>query len=129
MPISELLLLHHTHTDIGYTNPQPVFWDLSRRFIDQAIDLCAATAEFPEASRMRWTCEVTSTVLHWLDSASPRRIEQMRSLVRAGQIAFGAMWCHWSATVREDVLYESLLPIRRLREELALRWGSRSPMM
>ena len=67
MRISELLLLHHTHSDIGYTNPQPVFWELSRQFIDQAIDLCEATSEYPDDSKMRWTCEVTSTVLHWLD--------------------------------------------------------------
>jgi hypothetical protein len=35
--LREILVLHHTHTDIGYTHPQPVFWDLSRRFIRQRV--------------------------------------------------------------------------------------------
>ena len=60
--INEILVLHHTHTYIGYTHTQPVFWELSRRFIDEAIDLGEQTADWPEASRMRWTCEVTAPV-------------------------------------------------------------------
>ncbi len=114
--IEEILLLHHTHTDIGYTNPQPVFWELSRRFIDEALDLCEATATYPEAARMRWTCEVTSTLLEWLDHAGEKQINRMKALVRNGQIGFGAMWCHFGATVRDDQLIDSLLPVRRLRE-------------
>ena len=58
--IKEIMVLHHTHTDIGYTHAQPVYWELSRRFIDEAIDLCEQTADWPDASQMRWTCEVTA---------------------------------------------------------------------
>ena len=114
--IRELLILHHTHTDIGYTHPQPVIWELHKRYIDEALDLCEQTSDWPDSCRMKWTCEVTSTVLHWLDRSSPAQIRRMQNLVRNGQIAFGAMWCNWTALTQEDVLLESLRPLRRLRE-------------
>ena len=49
--IREILILHHSHTDIGYTHPQPVVWELQRRFIDRAIALGEATADRPEPLR------------------------------------------------------------------------------
>lgn len=118
MPPTELLILHHTHVDIGYTHPQYVAWSLHDRHIDEAIDLCERTADYPEAARMKWTCEVTSVALHWLKTASPAKKERLRKLVANGQFGFGAMLLHWSALHQEDMLRESLLPMKILRDEL-----------
>jgi hypothetical protein len=35
--IREIPFVHHTHTDIAH--PQPVVFELHRRFIDEALDL------------------------------------------------------------------------------------------
>src|SRR5258708_5280806 len=67
--ISQLLILHHSHTDIGYTHSQPAIWRLHARYIDEALDLCEHTSDWPEYSRARWTCEITSPVLRWLERA------------------------------------------------------------
>lgn len=116
--IREILVLQHTHTDIGYTHPQPVVWELERRFIDQAIELCEATADAPEPSRFRWTCEVTASVLHWLDSAPARQVERLRRLACAGQISVAGMLCNITPLYDAAMLAESLRPIARLREAL-----------
>src|ERR671924_236941 len=42
--IKEILFVHHTHTDIGYTHPQPVVFELHRRFIDEALHIAEDTA-------------------------------------------------------------------------------------
>lgn len=118
--ISEIYLLHHTHTDVGYTHPQPVFWELQRRIIDQAIDLCEQTADAPEASRVRWTCEVTWTVLHWLSRAPARQVERFRALARAGQLSVGALPVHLSPCANLPQFAHGLRALRLLREELAV---------
>ena len=109
--IKEILVLHHNHIDIGYTHPQTVFWNLSDRFIDEAIDLCEETAGFPEEARMRWTCEVTAPVMHWLDQASEQQIRRMKKLVNSNQIAFGSMFCNVSALYNTEEFIQSFYPL------------------
>ena len=123
MKIGELLLLHHSHLDIGYTHPPPVVWELHDRCLDEAIDLCEATATFPEGSRCKWTCEVTKAVLHWLESASPAQVARLQQLVANGQFSFGAMLYHWTALHPEDLLHASLQPLKKLRAVLGATFG------
>jgi hypothetical protein len=118
--IKELLVLHHTHTDIGYTHPQPVILELHNRYLDEAIDLCEKTADWPEPCRMKWTCEVTGTFLHWLERAPEAQVRRLEALVSNGQISFGAMWCHWMLPLPRELFLESLRPVQMIRE----RFGS-----
>ncbi len=118
--VDEILIMHHSHTDIGYTHPQPVALELHARFIDAAIDLCERTADRPEASQLRWTCEATAPVLHWLQSAGSRQIERFRQLARAGRISGGAMWCNLTPLYSAEQIARSLYPVRLLRETLGL---------
>jgi hypothetical protein len=120
-PIREILLLHHTHTDIGFTHSQPVVWELHKHFIDRALDLCEETAGWPDPSRTRWTCEVTSTLIHWLDSAPERQIRRFRQLVENGLLGAGAMFCNITPLYNAEQLARSLYPVKRLREQLGLR--------
>jgi len=116
MNIKELLLLHHTHTDIGYTHPQPVIWELHNRYLDEALDLCEQTAGWPEPCRMKWTCEVTGTFLHWLENAPEAQVRRLHALVRHGQISFGAMQFHWMLPLPRDLFIESLRSVQIIRE-------------
>ncbi|BCU78048.1 hypothetical protein [Luteolibacter sp. LG18] len=120
MQIREILLLHHSHTDVGYTHPQPAFWELQRRIIDQAIDLCEDTADQPDASAVRWTCETTWPVLHWLNRAPSSQIERFRALAKAGRIAVGAMPLHLSPLAHTPQFAHGLKAVRLLRDELGV---------
>ncbi|MCX6877187.1 MAG: hypothetical protein NTW21_25765 [Verrucomicrobia bacterium] len=119
--IREILLLHHTHTDIGFTHSQPLVWELHNQFIDRALDLCEETSGWPEPSRTRWTCEVTATLLHWLDAAPEGQIRRFRQLVAAGLLDAGAMFCNLTPLYNAEQLVRSLYPVKRLREQLGLR--------
>jgi len=118
--IREILVLHHTHTDIGYTHPQPVLWELQRRFIDRALEFCDRTADWPEESRFRWTCECTAPLLHWLERAKEPQLDQFRAAVARGQMGCGAWWVHQAPLVSLAQVARALAPVKRLREELGL---------
>lgn len=92
--IKEILCLHHSHLDVGYTHPQNMLLELQCDYIEQAIDLCLNTADWPEESRFRWTVEATYPLMKWLSHAQPERIEQFRQLVKKGLISVCAMPMH-----------------------------------
>ncbi|OLV16432.1 hypothetical protein [Deinococcus marmoris] len=54
--VNELWLIHHSHTDIGFTQPQRIVFELHNQFIDQALDLIDQTADLPDDACFRWTC-------------------------------------------------------------------------
>ena len=68
--IKEILFVHHSHTDIGYTHPQPVVLELHRRFIDEALDIAEATQDYDDETRFNSTCEVTGITENWWKTAS-----------------------------------------------------------
>ena len=51
-------LLPHSHVDIGYTHIQPEVERVHWRNIDQALELCRKTADYPPGARFKWNAEV-----------------------------------------------------------------------
>ena len=72
-PIKTLYLVNHTHTDIGFTDFQDNCFRQHAEFIEQALDLIEATADYPEEARYRWVCETTGPLERYASSRrSPR---------------------------------------------------------
>ncbi|RYG42938.1 glycoside hydrolase, partial [bacterium] len=114
--ISEVLLVHHSHTDIGYTHPQPVVFELHDRFIENALDLADATAGEREDARFRWTCEVTGITRAWWNRAS--NVERDRFLAAVGRGQFEVAALEWHLTPLADLrmLIRSLENVRFFRD-------------
>ena len=116
MDIKEILVLHHSHFDIGFTHAQPVLWELQREFIDSAIELLKETDDWPELSQPRWTIEATGQVLKWLESATNQDIEDFRNLAQKKRIGISAMLTHTTPLASAEQLCRQLYPIKHLRE-------------
>lgn len=67
--VNELWLIHHSHPDIGFTQPQRIVFELHVHFIDQALDLMDQTADLPDDARFRWTCESAGMAWQWWQQA------------------------------------------------------------
>jgi len=100
MQIKDILVLHHSHMDVGYTHSQPVFWKLQHEFLDQVLDWLEATADLGEGNRPKWTCEATEVVRRWLANSSPSQVERFARLHKQGRIGLSAL--RWHTTPLAD---------------------------
>ncbi|MFB6218131.1 MAG: hypothetical protein ABEH77_02965 [Halobacteriaceae archaeon] len=114
--VEEILLVHHSHTDIGYTHDQPTLWDIQRRFIDDALDCAVRDADRDDDAAFRWTVETTAPLLRWLSTAREGRVEQFRDLESRGRIEVTGMLANLTPLVGPAEAVETLRPVRRLRE-------------
>src|SRR5258708_18854236 len=89
--LQEILLLHHTHTDIGYTHDQPIVWALNRQFIDDMLDQLDRTQDWPAGSRPIWTCDVTQTLRHCLATTTPANVQRFQRAAASGPLSRCAM--------------------------------------
>src|SRR5689334_8124429 len=99
LAVEEILLLHHSHLDIGYTHSQPIIWELQQEFISQAIGWLEQTEDLPEGSRPKWTCEATEPLRRWLVRASSMDVGRFKALYRHGRIGVAALRWHVDACI------------------------------
>ncbi len=118
--IKTIYFIDHNHTDIGYTDHQDVVFQKHMEFIDEAIDVCEATADFHPDARFRWTCEATGITERYLDQAPPAQIDRFIALHRQGRMDVTGMCYNFISPIAPEVLLRSLYPIRRLRDRYGL---------
>ncbi|MCY4108486.1 MAG: hypothetical protein OXG11_05590 [Chloroflexi bacterium] len=118
--IKTIYFINHNHTDIGYTDHQDIVFQKHMEFIDEAIDVCEATADFHPDARFRWTCEATGITERYLNQASQAQIDRFVALHRQGRMDVTGMCYNFISPIAPEVLLRSLYPVRRLRDRYGL---------
>lgn len=118
--IETIYLIAHTHTDIGYTDHQNTLFRQQMDFIDRAVDLGEATADYPPEAQYKWTCEVAAMAERYLRQRPAAQVDRFLKLHRAGRIAVAAMAYHWTPLLSPAAMVRSLYPVMRLRREFGL---------
>jgi hypothetical protein len=77
----ELHLMLLSHTDIGYTNPQPVVKERHLRTLDHVIEYAARYPDF------RWTMETVWPLQEYERSRPRMKFLQLIQLIRSGRVA------------------------------------------
>ncbi|MCL5946875.1 MAG: hypothetical protein M1298_02490, partial [Chloroflexi bacterium] len=118
--VETIYLIHHSHTDIGYTHDQPVVWDLHRRFLDEAIALAERDLDAGRDGddAFRWTIETTSVLEYWLQHSSSREVERLKRLVSAGRAEVTAMLCNITPLYDTAQLLRSFNRLRTIEQTL-----------
>ncbi len=118
MKINEILVLHHSHLDVGYTHSQPIVWELHREFIDQALDLLEATSGWDERSAPKWTIEVTAQAENWLETADNAAVERLKSFIARGRVGLSGLEFNTTPLCSAEQLIKQLEPVIKLRRLL-----------
>ncbi|MCC7354397.1 MAG: hypothetical protein IT330_11640 [Anaerolineae bacterium] len=124
-PIRDLLIVHHSHTDIGYTNYQDNVFAMQRDYIHQAMDLAEAYADGRPGEQFKWTCETTVIVDDFLRHATPAEIDRLQRLNRRGLIGVAGMFANLTPLYSAEMLARTLYIAGRLRRDhsLDIRYG------
>jgi alpha-mannosidase len=95
--IKEILLLHHSHLDVGYTHSQPILWELQQEYIYQVLDWLEKTEDMPDGARPKWTCEATEPVRQWLGQALSGDVARFIKHCSSGRLGLSALRWHTTA--------------------------------
>ena len=113
-------LIHHSHLDIGYTDPQGRVLAEHLSFLDSCLELTGATDDWAEESKFRWCVESLWSFQQWAAARPAERVEEFVRRVREGRIELTAMPFNLhTETCSTDELHELLRPAR----EVAARYG------
>ncbi len=83
--IGHIDIIHHSHTDFGFTDMPSVCRDLQVRFLDAALQTCLNDRRF------HWTVEGTVALDDWWRISTPHRREELLRMIGAGQMDVMAM--------------------------------------
>ncbi|WP_206156165.1 glycoside hydrolase family 38 C-terminal domain-containing protein [Chitinophaga fulva] len=90
----ELHFIHHSHTDIGYSHLQPEVLKIHLRNINDALDMIAATRNYPEEAKFKWNIESLWAVDHFLQQATPEKKAAFIQAVKDGNICLSALYAN-----------------------------------
>ncbi|WP_033424316.1 glycoside hydrolase family 38 C-terminal domain-containing protein [Actinomadura flavalba] len=112
-----VFVVHHSHLDIGYTDPQATVLRHHLDYLDAAVRLSRETADWPDDARFRWSVESSLPALRWLATRPADAVAEFAASARAGQIEVTAfpMQLHTEACSDEE-LYRQLRHVAGLRE-------------
>ncbi|AWP28599.1 glycoside hydrolase [Paenibacillus sp. Cedars] len=98
--------IHHSHTDIGYTERQERIEQYHVDFIRQAVGIAEAAhrGERPDWSSFRWTCETFWAVEKFLEAASPEEKEAFQQAVIRGDIELSGTYLNMTELPDFDLL-------------------------
>lgn len=111
--ISELLLVPHTHHDVGYTDSPRLIDRQHRDIVRRVLDLADSThADGPEA--LRWTFEISRPVLEFVRHGDAADLARLRRHVDDGRVSVTAGYLNTTQLPGEQEIertYEALAPL------------------
>ncbi len=90
----EIDLVHHSHTDIGYSHIQEDVIQIHVENIKRALRLIERTKNYSQDSRFKWNIESAWAVENFLQQANDEERQQFFAAVRARQMVISATYAN-----------------------------------
>ncbi|WP_423920621.1 hypothetical protein ACPEEZ_14600 [Frigoribacterium sp. 2-23] len=116
-------VVHHSHFDFGYTDPQATVIAEQRSYLDSAVELAGHTADWPEEARFRWNVEALWAFVDWEKHRPAADVAEFVRLVKEGSIGLSAMPFNLHTdTCSTDELHELMREARRIRDRYGIEF-------
>lgn len=115
----KVLIINHSHTDIGYTERQEKIEWHHVEYIKEAINILneAYVNGKEEWQGFKWTCESYWCVERFLDDATESQINDFVKYVKQGNIGISLNYLNLTDLIDDDVLRDTLKrSVERLKE-------------
>ncbi|WMJ85893.1 hypothetical protein [Anaerocolumna sp. MB42-C2] len=101
-----IYLIHHSHTDIGYTERQDKIINYHKDFIKQAIDILNDLHDNhkTEYNGFVWQCENYWQVRNFYAHAEKNYIEDFEKYVKSGEIGLSGNYLNMTELINYDIL-------------------------
>lgn len=116
----DVYVIHHSHTDIGYTERQDKIIRYHCDFIKQAVDILndLHRNNRQEYQGFVWQCENYWQVKNFYAHASREYIEDFEKYVRSGEIGLSGNYLNMTELISSDVLDTRLEQARQYGERI-----------
>ncbi len=102
-------LVHHAHTDIGYTDAQNRIARRHVQFIDQALDIIRrAKAGDAGLQGFVWNSECFWSIEQWLKATPATRHGELAAAIRDGAFGLSGTYLHFTELVDDCILRQML---------------------
>ena len=114
-----IYLIHHSHTDIGYTERQEKLMNYHRDFILQAIRILndIHSGKLPGCEGFKWQCENQWQIENFYAYATAEQKQEFEKYVRSGEIGLSGNYLNMTELVDREVLLS--------RTQKAKKYGDR----
>lgn len=102
----KIYVIHHSHTDIGYTDRQEKIEQYHVGFIRQALQILsdASSGRQPTWQGFKWCCETFWAVERFLEQATPQEQSDFAEAVRNGDIELSGTYLNMTELPDEHLL-------------------------
>ena len=117
-----IYLIHHSHTDIGYTERQEKLMNYHRDFIIQAIQILDGihSGEISGCEGFKWQCENQWQIENFYAGASQEQIVKFENYVRTGEIGLSGNYLNMTELVDREVLLSRTIKAKKYGERIGV---------
>ncbi|OIN99032.1 hypothetical protein COY52_10035 [Candidatus Desantisbacteria bacterium CG_4_10_14_0_8_um_filter_48_22] len=118
--IKKVFVVHHSHTDIGYTDIQAKIFRDHVKFLDQALEYCRETDGYPRDSQFRWTCETSWMAKNYLEHR-PGKVREFIRRVKEGRVEITALYLNVTELYTAEELIRSIYFAKGLEKRYGIK--------
>ncbi|MFV0504809.1 MAG: hypothetical protein ACK5LT_12725 [Lachnospirales bacterium] len=122
----EILVVHHSHTDIGYTERQEKLKRYHVDFINQAVEILEKieTGEIDNAHGFKWQCENQWQIENFYENATLEELEKFEKHVKAGSIGLSGNYLNMTELISYDILSSRTKKAKAYGEKIGVKINS-----